>query len=69
MKIFTWKQRAIVFLVTIATIALFALIGYLIGRAAGSGTIGLVIAVLLSYPATQFQLAKTMRRLYDTNKH
>lgn len=69
MKIFTWKQRAIVFLVTIATIAIFALIGYFIGNAAGSSTIGLVIAVLLSYPVTQFQLAKTMRRLYDSDKH
>ncbi len=72
MKIFTWKQRLYVFGVTLTVAGIFVLAGFLIGKAVGNVTTALIVAVLVSYPFSQFALAKAVSRLAkreaETNK-
>lgn len=66
MKIFTWKQRVIVLTTTLVVAGIFLTAGYFIGKVANNVTAGLIIAILVSYPFTQFTLIKTLQRL---NRH
>lgn len=65
MRIFTWRQRAIVFVTTAATILVFLLLGAGIDRVLDSRPIGLVIGLLVSYPVTQWFVVKRMKKQID----
>ena len=64
MKIFTWKQRAIVLGVTILLVLVFAAVGYGIGSLFDNWKLGAVLGVLVSYPFTQFALIRAMKGQY-----
>ena len=66
MKIFTWKQRIVVLLTTLGVAGIFLLAGFLIGKTVGNTTAGLIVAVLVSYPFTQFTLVKTLNRMHES---
>jgi hypothetical protein len=66
MKIFTWKQRAVVLGVTIGIVFLFGLVGWGIGNFIDQPKAGIFIAVLISYPFTQWTLLDVMRRVHET---
>ncbi len=51
-----WKQRAVVFSTTLATIFLFYGIGFVLDRLLETGPLFQVIAVLCSFPVTQYLL-------------
>lgn len=63
MKIFTWKQRLYVFGVTLTVAGIFVLAGFFIGKAIDSVTEALIVAIVVSYPFSQFALAKAMASL------
>lgn len=65
MKIFTWKQRIIVFFTTISVIGAFALVGYLIGRAVNNIALVVMLAVLVSYPFSMFTIARVLKRRFE----
>lgn len=65
MKIFTWKQRIIVFFTTISVIGAFALVGYLIGRAVNNVTLVVLLAVLVSYPFSLLTIARVLKRKFE----
>jgi hypothetical protein len=64
MKIFTWKQRAVVLLVTVSMVGLFGLAGWGIGTLAGNHKAGIFIAILISYPFSQMVLVKQIQRTH-----
>jgi len=68
MRIFTWRQRAIVLLVTLATIGLFVLAGWGIGVLLNQTRAGIFLAVLISYPFTQWVLIKAIARTHEHEK-
>jgi ABC-type iron transport system FetAB permease component len=68
MKIFTWKQRLVVFSTTLLIIGSFLLVGYLIGRWFEHTRAGVFLAVLASYPVTQWVLVKRIRVLHEREK-
>lgn len=65
MKIFTWKQRAVVLAVTLGMVGLFVLTGWGIGHLVGQTKAGIFIAVLISYPFTQWALAKSILKVHE----
>lgn len=65
MKIFTWKQRGVVLLMTVAMVGLFGLAGWGIGTFAGNHKAGIFVAVLISYPFTQWALAKQILKVHE----
>jgi hypothetical protein len=65
MKIFTWKQRATVLLVTVSMVSLFGLAGWGIGYAAGNYKAGIFIAVLISWPFTQWALVRQILKVHE----
>lgn len=65
MKIFTWKQRIIVFFTTISVIGAFALVGYLIGRAVNNIALVVMLAVIVSYPFSMFTIARVLKRRFE----
>ena len=64
MKIFTWKQRGVVLLVTVSVVGLFGLAGWGIGTLAGNYKAGIFIAILISYPFSQMVLVKQIQRTH-----
>lgn len=68
MKIFTWKQRVIVFFTTIAVISVFALIGYAIGTWVDNVALLVMLGVLVSYPFSLFAIAKVLRRNHEKSE-
>ena len=62
MRIFTWKQRVIVFGSTLLTVGLFVLVGYLIGRLVNDIPLLIALAVLVSYPFSQFAIIKALKK-------
>jgi hypothetical protein len=54
----------IVLSVTAAMVAVFGLVGFGIGSLLGNTRAGIVIGVFLSYPFTQWTLAKAMMKIY-----
>jgi len=69
MKIFTWKQRLLVLTLTLISVAFFATIGYFAGKKLGSIPAGIMIAVLVSYPFTQWLLVNRITSMYNKEKH
>lgn len=65
MKIFTWKQRVLVFVTTILVVSVFALVGYIIGRVVDNIPLLIMISVLVSYPFSLFALTHVMKRDYE----
>lgn len=65
MKVFTWKQRILVLGISLGVITLFVAVGYGIGLLLGNGKLGIILAVLLSYPVTQWTLVKSVQKLYE----
>lgn len=65
MKIFTWKQRIIVFFTTVSVIGVFALVGYLIGRAVNNIALVVMLAVLVSYPFSMLTIARVLKRKFE----
>lgn len=61
MKLFTWKQRIVVISTTLLCIGAFALGGLLIDYAFDSSPLGLIGAVLVSFPFTQWVVYKRMQ--------
>ena len=68
MSIFTWKQRVLIVVVTVGTIAIFGLIGYLIGNVFSQWKLGVAIAIIVSYPFTQWALIRSVQRLNNKEK-
>ncbi len=62
MRIFTWKQRVIVFGSTLLTVGLFVLVGYLIGRLVNDIPLLIALSVLVSYPFSQFTIIKALKK-------
>ena len=69
MRLFTWQQRGIVFLVTVSSIMVFGGTGMLIDHFAQSRPLGLVLGVLISFPVTQVVLAKVLRAHHKKQTH
>ncbi len=61
-RIFTWRQRAIVAATTIFTIGVFLALGTLLATVTGSLAATLIVAALASFPANAWLLTKLMRR-------
>ncbi len=68
MKIFTWRQRIIVLSTTIFMVGLFIAAGYGIGSWLNNTKAGIFIAVLVSYPFTQWVLVKRIREVHKQEK-
>lgn len=60
MKIFTWKQRGIVWITTILTLFIMGGAGYLIDLIAGTGKIFFIIGLVGSFPANAYFLKRNI---------
>jgi F0F1-type ATP synthase assembly protein I len=65
MRIFTWRQRAIVFVTTSLSIGTFLLLGYGFDEIVGTRPIGFVIGLVVSYPVTQMLVVRRMKKQID----
>lgn len=62
MKLFTWKQRAIVWGTTLATLAVFLGIGYLLDLWLSTGRISFFIGLFLSFPVNSVLLKRNITK-------
>lgn len=58
-----WQITTRVFGITLGIVGIFATIGYLIDQRLASSPIGLIAAILLSYPLSQFLVYKVFKKI------
>lgn len=61
MKFYTIKHRLTTFISTVAIIAVFAVIGYFIGKKLGNVNLFIMLLVLISYPFSLFGLTRVLK--------
>lgn len=61
MRVFTWRQRIVTLGTTLATIGVFALVAYVLTRIFHWSNGIILIAVVLSFPVTQWVLVRRMK--------
>lgn len=64
---YTHRKRLMVLLTNLATIAVFLIVGYFIGKAAGKPNLGMLVSLLVSFPVSQYLIFRLLFKNPKTN--
>lgn len=69
MRIFTLRQRLIVYGTTLSIIVVMCGLGFWVGGQVGSAKLGVLGGLVISFPITQYLLIKQLRKHLKNTKH